>query len=386
MMNLMILHYLIKKKELLIPRVKKKKTKIIQNSKEDEIKKGEINEKFPTSEQLKNEEIEEMNKYKYFLLKYIYELTMIALIIIFIINAVIGVKTNKDIAKKWMEKNLQFFEDNYAHLGGEREYNPNNLSLIKDSYNAFKFFASGRVYVGWMLIDINLKRRQDLISMLSQLFLFSEKDRITYETSFLPNDDLPIVFSICKRKDIKNTKKNYSEINEFTEIVNPSYFSAGYVLLTEDEETTGRIFSNQTFLSQFKKIEKFIDLVMFTDRRNAKDKHGLIVSFETKDKYSESCFYDMTLFVHMLIDILGSINMKASYKKEAFARRKEYDAKKSRERAEKNAEEMKNAKDEKKNAEKSRPMTREQLQKKEEKERKEALKERRKKLYKVVKA
>ena len=371
---------------------KKKKKKEKQNDINEEEKKPETQKEidndniYPSIEQLKQDKIEEMNKYKYFFLKYLYEICMISLVIIFILNIIYGVKKNRSIANKWFLKNRSFYEDNYSHLGGEREYNPNNLSLIKDSYNDYKFFASGRVYVSWMIVDINLKRRQDLISVLSQIFLFGEKDRVMYEVSLSPSEDVPCIFAICKRKDIKTTKKNYREVNEFTEGVSPSYIDKNYILLTEDEEVLNRIFSNKQFLFQYKKIEKFIELIFFTDRRSAKDKHGLVVSFELRGSYTEADFYDMTIFTHMLIDLLGSTSVKATYKKEANARRKEYEAKLSRELAEKNKEEMQNAKDEKKSAAKNKPMTREQLKKKEEKERKDAIKERRKKLFKMVKA
>jgi hypothetical protein len=372
---------------------KKKKKKEKQNSNTEEKKSDEQPNKdkdndniYPSLEQLRQEKTEEINKYKYFAMKYLYEICMISLVLIFILNVIYGVKKNRSIANKWLVKNRAFFEDNYSHLGGEREYNPNNLSLIKDSYNDYKFFASGRVYVSWMIVDINLKRRQDLISLLSQLLLFGEKDRIMYEISLSPTEDVPCIFSICKRKDIKYTKKNYREVNEFTEVVNPSYMDKNYVLLTEDEEVVNKIFSNKQFLSQYKKIENFLELIFFTDRRNAKDKHGMVVSFELKGSYTEADLYDMTIFTHMLIDILGATSVKASYKKEANARRKEFEAKLSRELAEKNKEEIQNAKEEKKNAAKNKPMTREQLKKKEEKERKDAIKERRKKLFKMVKA
>jgi hypothetical protein len=81
---------------------------------------------------------------------------MISLLVIYIINAIIGVKINRKLAESWLEKNKKFFEDNYAHLGGEKEYNPNQITLIKDSYNDYRFFASGRVYLSWLLVDINL--------------------------------------------------------------------------------------------------------------------------------------------------------------------------------------------------------------------------------------
>ena len=341
---------------------------------------------YPSLEQLKKDEIEEMSKYKFFFLKYFYEICMISLLVIYIINAIMGVKINRKLAESWLEKNKKFFEDNYAHLGGEKEYNPNQITLIKDSYNDYRFFASGRVYLSWLLVDINLKRRQDLISILSEIFLFNERDKIMYEVSLTPTEDIPCIFAICKKKDIKANKKNYRELEEFTEVSNPYFIDKNYVMLTEDEDTTNKIFNNKELMNQYKNLEKFIDLIFFTDRRTAKDKHGLVISFELKGSYTEADFYDMNIFAHTLIDVLGSTSVKGAYKKEASARRKEYEAKISRELAEKNKEEVKNAKEEKKNQESNKPMTREQLRKKEEKERKNEIKERRKKMFKVVKA
>ena len=341
---------------------------------------------YPSLEQLKKDEIEEMSKYKFFFLKYFYEICMISLLVIYIINAIMGVKINRKLAESWLEKNKKFFEDNYAHLGGEKEYNPNQITLIKDSYNDYRFFASGRVYLSWLLVDINLKRRQDLISILSEILLFNERDKIMYEVSLTPTEDIPCIFAICKKKDIKANKKNYRELEEFTEVSNPYFMDKNYVMLTEDEDTTNKIFNNKELMNQYKNLEKFIDLIFFTDRRTAKDKHGLVISFELKGSYTEADFYDMNIFAHTLIDVLGSTSVKGAYKKEASARRKEYEAKISRELAEKNKEEVKNAKEEKKNQESNKPMTREQLRKKEEKERKNEIKERRKKMFKVVKA
>ena len=156
-----------------------------------------------------------------------------------------GVKINRKLAESWLEKNKKFFEDNYAHLGGEKEYNPNQITLIKDSYNDYRFFASGRVYLSWLLVDINLKRRQDLISILSEIFLFNERDKIMYEVSLTPTEDIPCIFAICKKKDIKANKKNYRELEEFTEVSNPYFMDKNYVMLTEDEDTTNKIFNNK---------------------------------------------------------------------------------------------------------------------------------------------
>ena len=74
----------------------------------------------------------------------------------------------------------------------------------------------------------------------------------------------------------------------------------------------------------------------------------MVVSFELRKIYTEADFYDMTIFINMLIDILGSTSVKDFYKKNTNERRKEYEAKISRELVEKNREEVQNSNDEKK--------------------------------------
>ena len=337
----------------------------------------------------KEDEIIEMNKYKYYLLKYFYEIIMFAFIILFIINVFIGKRKNYNISKLWLKSNLDFFTNNYAHIGADREFNTKiSEPLIYDSYNNYKFFASGRVYINWMLVDINLKKRQDLVTLLSNIFIFSEKDKITYEATISPSNELPCIFCICKKKEAKNLKKSFKEIDSFTIATYPSFLDENLVLLCENNEMMETMFKNKQFYSAFQKVESNIDTVFFTDKRNAKDNYAIMFQFNIKinDLYNDLLFKDFTLFVHICIDLLCTLSVKNNYKKEAYQRRKEFDAEKSRELAEKNAEEVRNLKLEKKAKESKKVLTREQAQKLEEKERKEMLKNQRKKMMRVVKA
>ncbi len=337
----------------------------------------------------KEDEIIEMNKYKYYLLKYFYEIIMFAFIILFIINVFIGKRKNYNISKLWLKSNLDFFTNNYAHIGADREFNTKiSEPLIYDSYNNYKFFASGRVYINWMLVDINLKKRQDLVTLLSNIFIFSEKDKITYEATISPSNELPCIFCICKKKEAKNLKKSFKEIDSFTIATYPSFLDENLVLLCENNEMMETMFKNKQFYNAFQKVESNIDTVFFTDKRNAKDNYAIMFQFNIKinDLYNDLLFKDFTLFVHICIDLLCTLSVKNNYKKEAYQRRKEFDAEKSRELAEKNAEEVRNLKLEKKAKESKKVLTREQAQKLEEKERKEMLKNQRKKMMRVVKA
>ena len=337
----------------------------------------------------KEDEIIEMNKYKYYLLKYFYEIIMFAFIILFIINVFIGKRKNYNISKLWLKSNLDFFTNNYAHIGADREFNTKiSEPLIYDSYNNYKFFASGRVYINWMLVDINLKKRQDLVTLLSNIFIFSEKDKITYEATISPSNELPCIFCICKKKEAKNLKKSFKEIDSFTIATYPSFLDENLVLLCENNEMMETMFKNKQFYNAFQKVESNINTVFFTDKRNAKDNYAIMFQFNIKinDLYNDLLFKDFTLFVHICIDLLCTLSVKNNYKKEAYQRRKEFDAEKSRELAEKNAEEVRNLKLEKKAKESKKVLTREQAQKLEEKERKEMLKNQRKKMMRVVKA
>ena len=297
-------------------------------------------------------------------------------------------KKNKKIAFKWYNQNKDFFINNYAHIGTEREFNPKKTdNLIYESYNEYKFFSSGRIYINWMLVDILLKRRQDLLSMLSGMFLFPEKDKIMYESVIIPQNEIPVVFCICKKKNAKTMKKNYNEIDSFTEAFSPSFLSDNLIMFTENTEFILNIFKQNELLSEYKKIEKYIDTIFFTDRRNSKDNYAIVVSFECSNVINDDIYKSFTLFTHILIDVICVSSIKGvNYKKEAELRRKEFDAKRSKELAEKNQEEIRNKKEEEKNELRNKPMTREQAQKLEEKEKKEALKNRKKKMYKYVKA
>ena len=332
--------------------------------------------------------VEPLSKYQ-ILLSMHYEIMMIGILIIFFLTCFIGKSSNLSIANKWLKSNQKFFEDNYAHLGGEREYNPKNGNLlIKDSYSTYKFFASGRIFLNWMLVNIDLKKRQDLLSMLTSIFLFGEKDKVIYEANLSLVNEVPAVFMICKKKDAKTNKKNYDEIDLFTEIMTPAKMSPNLVLMSECEELTDRFFTDKTFVEYYEKVEPYIEMLFFTDRRGfGKEKNALVASFDiTRIKGNvEQVMNDMTVFTHIVIDLIGGSSLKAGYRKEAEVRRREYDAKKSRELAEKNAEEVKNKKEELKNQKMNKPLTREQAQKLEEKEKKEQLKNQRKKMFKVVK-
>ena len=67
---------------------KREKSNSFQEEKKPEVVDSDNESIYPSVEQLRQEKLEEINKYKYFFLRYLYEICMISLIIIFILNAI----------------------------------------------------------------------------------------------------------------------------------------------------------------------------------------------------------------------------------------------------------------------------------------------------------
>lgn len=146
--------------------------------------------------------------------------------------------------------------------------------------------------------------------------MFNEKDRITYESSLSPNSDLPVVFCLCKKKDVKTMKKTYSDVDFFTKPQNPHFMNDSLVLLTEDYEIFEQMFQEKSFVSLYKKVEPYIDIVYFTDRQSySQEPHAIFFSFDVtavSGSKKEEVFANMSLFVHSFIDLLCSARISSS--------------------------------------------------------------------------
>jgi hypothetical protein len=64
------------------------------------------------------------------------------------------------LAQKWYSVNKEYLEENYAHIGVGSEYNTNQtgVPMLKESCNNFKFYASGRKFIKWMLVNMDVRK------------------------------------------------------------------------------------------------------------------------------------------------------------------------------------------------------------------------------------
>lgn len=259
-----------------------------------------------------------------------YDYVFIGLFALFILNAFYGKLKNKKIASQWLESNKVFFENNYAHLGFSQEYNQKSINLMKPiSYNAFSFFATGRVYVNWMVINLTLKKRQDLISRIISFFYFGEKDQISIISSLIPTSEIPVVFCISKKSKAKALHSKYPEIGDFTEIINLPFMDSNLVMMTENYDFIEKLFKDKSIQYIYKKVEPYIDSIFYTDRRNVENCLTITCDITGVGK-DEKLLQNITILTHMIIDSLCSSNVRGQYKKDAFARRNKFDVKHAR--------------------------------------------------------
>lgn len=321
----------------------------------------------------------------------IYEVVMMGFVLIFLVTCFSGKSSNDSLATKWYISNKAFFVENYAHIGTDTQYNIES-PLLKESYNNFKFYASGRENINSTLISLDLVKRQDLVSLASSLIFPMERDRVIYEIS-INSSDIPHVFCICRKKEIKFMKKTYNDIDFMTKAYEPDFInvsgkSKAVVLLTEDDEITDKVFDSN-LRRLYETIESSVDIIYFTDRQTyTREQYSLFCSFYIDNMKNTKA---ITQFVHALADKLANVEFNTKKKAASDKLRKEYtefidkeNQKKLKNSDEENERKAQEAK-KKNEAASKKVLTREQLQKQEEKEKKDRLKKQRQKQIKVMK-
>ncbi len=308
----------------------------------------------------------------------IYEMMMIAFVVIYIFVCITGKTANDSLAAKWVSNNKNYFSQNYAHIGTGSTYDT-DFTLTKESYGLFKFYASGRRNVNYGLITIELCKRFDLVSLVSSLIFSNDKDKLIYEIS-LSSNLIPHVFCLTKKKEVKYMKKTYPDIDFLTQPSTNENISKSHILLTEDEEISDKFFNDRVFKGLYQEVEKYIDIIYFTDRQTySKEKHILFCSFNVNSMKDST---KITQFVHMLGDKLSNIDFNTNKLKETEKSRVEYEdfVQKKLLAKQKENEDTKD-----KDKKQAKNLTKEQQQKLEEKEKKDRLKKQRTKMTKILK-
>lgn len=141
--------------------------------------------------------------------KYILEVLSAALIVLYIVIMGLGIRSNRAIAEAWA-KAFTFkggiFDKNFSSLG------PNSDAvLMKDSFNIYKFYATGRRHCQGLLAELILLPRQDALSMVWNL-LSPTEDLIRIDVYMTEESMPPIVLAIATPKHARALQRDSKDI------------------------------------------------------------------------------------------------------------------------------------------------------------------------------
>lgn len=201
-------------------------------------------------------------KYIYYARKYLVEICLALLVVVFILNFFVGKKVNTKIAAMWLSEAVPLLRNNFAHLGFGED---SNLSLSQMTYNDFEFFASGRDFCHYMFMHLTTKKRQDVVTGSLFGLLWPEKDRLIVD---IPIDvDLPLEILVCRKQNVRRTQQEMPNINQLIAPMKVDRFNNTNIAVLAESGETVDIVINKRFSNAFEKYEKFLEFLHITDQR-----------------------------------------------------------------------------------------------------------------------
>ena len=255
-----------------------------------------------------------------------YQLIMVFFLVSFVYNFFLGKNQNDKHALVWYNANKDYFEERYEYFGLEdddklsKKISRNNFikncKMSKENPYYYKLSCANYRYIHYLTVVLEFKKRFDVTSILTSIFI-SPKDRIVFQVSFKPKDDLGWIFCVCKKNKAKNLKKSYEDLNYFCEIYEPSSFNNYMALISESLEVFMELFNNKSLFNYYKEIEIYLDAIYFSDMLNMEvEGTNIFFSFSidlTKPK-QEKILLKITHFVNLFVDTLAQLKYNKDFK------------------------------------------------------------------------
>ena len=257
----------------------------------------------------------------------VYQIMMIFFCISFVYNFFLGKSQNDKHALVWYNSNKEYFEERYEYFGVEEEdelkkTKKNTLPLIKDcklikeNPYYYKLTCANYRYIRYLTVVLEFHKRYDMTSLLSSIFI-SPKDRIVFQISFEPVDNVGWIFCVSQKKQYKSLKKSYEDLNFFCQMYEPSSFNNYMCLLSENLEMFMELFNNKSLFHYYKSIEKYLEAIYYSDMISMYvEGNNIFFSFNidlTKPN-QERDLLEITHFVNLFVDTLAQLKYSKQFK------------------------------------------------------------------------
>ncbi|KAG1694146.1 Coiled-coil domain-containing protein 47 [Nymphon striatum] len=142
------------------------------------------------------------------------EILMALGLVVYFINFIIGRIKNQNLASAWFNAHKQILESNFSLVGDDGKNENSNPGLIKDSENIYTLWCSGRTCCEGMLVQLKFLKRQDIISIIAQLFR-PVTDQINIKVTLTADCMDTFVFALAKKKTANKIGKEMMDLSTF---------------------------------------------------------------------------------------------------------------------------------------------------------------------------
>lgn len=139
---------------------------------------------------------------------------MIVGLLAYFVNYMLGRTKNSKIANLWLSTHRSLLEDNFLLIGDDgNAENDGNVGFVKESESLYTLWCSGRTCCEGMLVELKLIKRQDLVSIVSDI-MKPAQDQIHMKIEI--SKDIMDTFILCvasKRTAAKYFKEMYDLVS-----------------------------------------------------------------------------------------------------------------------------------------------------------------------------
>jgi hypothetical protein len=240
-------------------------------------------------------------KYIFYARKYLPEICLSLVFLVYILNVFVGKNLNSKLAAMWLSEALPMLKDNFHHLGfGDQP----NASLSQISYSEYQYYGSGRDNCQYLFMHMKMKKRQDVIGGSLFGIIWPEKDRLILD---IPIDaDLPLELLLCPKDQVKKNQQEMPNINQLISQIKFSRLSStNIVVLSESGEVADLVLSTK-FTSILEKYEKYLEFLHFTDQK-VYTNNPLVLKAEIYIGDSPAEFKNSVELVEALLELVDHI-------------------------------------------------------------------------------
>ena len=256
-----------------------------------------------------------------------YQIMMIFFVVSFAYNYFLGKNQNDKHALVWYNENKEYFEERYDYFGVEDDdklKKPKNSSislmrdckLIKENPYYYKLTCANYRYIHYLTVVLEFHKRYDMTSILSSIFI-SPKDRLVFQVSFEPTQNVGWIFCVSKKKQSKSLKKSYEDLSYFCQVYEPSSFNNNMCLISESLEMFMELFNNKSLFHYYKSVENYLEAIYYSDMITAYvEGNNIFFSFniDLTRPYQNRILLEITHFVNLFVDTLAQLKYSKEFK------------------------------------------------------------------------